>query len=81
MSQSIAVIPHCHSYLHGQDVLRAEYPRGVDVVYESVGGDMFRAAVDGLADRGRLVVIGMMGAYSEGWPPSNHPGLAEKLLW
>ena len=64
-----------------QDVLRKEYPRGIDVVYESVGGDMFKAALDGLADRGRLIVIGMMGAYAEGWPLSTHPGMAEKLLW
>ncbi len=42
---------------------------------------MFRAALDGLADRGRLLIIGMMGAYAEGWPPSTHPGLCEKLLW
>jgi NADPH-dependent curcumin reductase CurA len=42
-------------------VLRAEYPRGVDVVYEGVGGAMFEAAVENLADRGRLLVIGMMG--------------------
>uniref|UniRef100_A0A7R9V375 Enoyl reductase (ER) domain-containing protein n=1 Tax=Chlamydomonas euryale TaxID=1486919 RepID=A0A7R9V375_9CHLO len=43
-------------------VLRREYPRGVDVVYEGVGGSMFDAALSGLADRGRLLVIGMMSA-------------------
>ena len=42
---------------------------------------MFRAALDSLADRGRLIVIGMMGSYAEGWPLSTHPGLTEKLLW
>ena len=42
---------------------------------------MFKAALDNLADRGRLIVIGMMGSYSEGWPPSTYPGLTEKLLW
>ena len=75
----------CYSTLlllpSAQDVLHEEYPRGIDVVYESVGGDMFKAALDGLADRGRLIVIGMMGAYAEGWPLSTHPGMAEKLLW
>eukprot|EP00967_Tisochrysis_lutea_P036270 scaffold43638_cov22-Tisochrysis_lutea.AAC.1 len=44
-------------------VLKAEYPRGIDVVYESVGGDMFSAAVAALAPRGRLIIIGMMSAY------------------
>ena len=43
-----------------QSVLKAEFPRGVDVVYESVGGDMFDTAVGALAKRGRLLVIGMM---------------------
>jgi NADPH-dependent curcumin reductase CurA len=41
-------------------VLRKEYPKGIDLVYESVGGDMFRTAVGALADKGRLVIIGMM---------------------
>jgi len=39
-------------------VLRAEFPKGVDVAYESVGGEMFDAALASLAPRGRLVVIG-----------------------
>jgi NADPH:quinone reductase-like Zn-dependent oxidoreductase/short-subunit dehydrogenase len=63
-------------------VLRAEYPKGVDVVYESVGGDMFDTAVNALAPRGRLVVIGAVSQYAGGWSaPSSHPGLTEKLLW
>ncbi len=41
-------------------VLKREYPRGVDVVWESVGGDMFSVVLDALAPRGRLVIIGMM---------------------
>ncbi|KAG2501548.1 hypothetical protein HYH03_000055 [Edaphochlamys debaryana] len=61
-------------------VLKAEYP-GVDVVYESVGGDMFATAVDALAHKGRVVIIGMMSSYGSGWAPGTYPGLAEKLLW
>lgn len=62
-------------------ILKAEYPKGLDLVYESVGGAMFDTCVNALADRGRLIIIGMMSRYGEGWPPSNHPGLPEKLLW
>lgn len=62
-------------------VLLTEYPRGVDVVYESVGGDMFAACVDALAPKGRLIIIGMMSKYKDGWSKSNFPGLTEKLLW
>ncbi|KXZ55591.1 hypothetical protein GPECTOR_2g1141 [Gonium pectorale] len=64
-----------------KEVLKREFPGGVDVVYESVGGEMFEVAVNALAPRGRLVIIGMMSAYGSGWAPGNYPGLAEKLLW
>ncbi len=46
-----------------QAVLRSEYPKGVDVVYEGVGGAMFDNALNGLAPRGRLIIIGMMSQY------------------
>uniref|UniRef100_UPI00398EB66F prostaglandin reductase-3-like n=1 Tax=Pristiophorus japonicus TaxID=55135 RepID=UPI00398EB66F len=44
-------------------VLRKEYPEGMDVVYESVGGDMFKLAVNHLAVKGRLLVIGSVSSY------------------
>ena len=45
------------------DVLKKEYPSGVNAVYESVGGEMFEAGVRGLAKHGRLVVIGFITGY------------------
>jgi len=62
-------------------VLRTEYPAGIDLVYESVGGDMFQTAVNALAKKGRCIVIGMMSTYKSEWPPSQNAGLPEKLLW
>lgn len=44
--------------------------QGVDIVYESVGGDMFKTCLGALAKNGRLVVIGMMSQYGSGWKPS-----------
>jgi NADPH-dependent curcumin reductase CurA len=41
-------------------VLKKEYPRGVDIIYESVGGEMFDLCLNALAVHGRLVVIGMI---------------------
>jgi len=38
--------------------MNALYVAGVDVVYESVGGEMFDTAVNALAMHGRLIVIG-----------------------
>jgi NADPH:quinone reductase-like Zn-dependent oxidoreductase len=45
------------------DVLRKEYPKGIDVVYESVGGDTFNTCVKNLAVGGRLIIIGLIASY------------------
>lgn len=44
-------------------VLQKEYPKGVDVVYESVGGEVFNTCVKSLAKRGRLIIIGFISNY------------------
>lgn len=46
-----------------QDVLKAKYPGGIDVVYESVGGETFNTCVKNLAVRGRLIIIGFITNY------------------
>ena len=62
-------------------VLKAEYPKGIDLVYDGVGGSMFEAAVSNLAVGGRIIVIGMIGGYTKGWPKSKHEGVNELLLF
>lgn len=54
--------------------------QGMDVVWESVGGDMLQTCVRSLAVKGRLIVIGMMSQYASGWAPSTQKGVAELLL-
>jgi hypothetical protein len=44
-------------------VLKEEYPKGVNIVFESVGGEMFDASVRSLAVRGRLITIGFISEY------------------
>ncbi|KAI5661072.1 hypothetical protein M9H77_20395 [Catharanthus roseus] len=65
-----------------KNVLKKEFPKGVDIVYESVGGDMFDICLNALAVYGKLVVIGMISQYQgeHGWKPRNYTGLCEKLL-
>ncbi|KAI3809839.1 hypothetical protein L1987_19439 [Smallanthus sonchifolius] len=65
-----------------KNVLKKEFPKGVDIVYESVGGDMFDICLNALAVYGRMVVIGMISQYQgeHGWKPRNYTGLCEKLL-
>jgi NADPH:quinone reductase-like Zn-dependent oxidoreductase/short-subunit dehydrogenase involved in D-alanine esterification of teichoic acids len=61
-------------------VLKTEYPKGVDLVCELVGGEMFTTSLNALAPGGRLLIIGAVSQYSTGWKPSTHVGLPEKLL-
>jgi NADPH-dependent curcumin reductase CurA len=45
------------------EVLKAEYPKGVDLVFETVGGDMFKTAVNNIAPLGRIIVFGYISGY------------------
>jgi prostaglandin reductase 3 len=55
------------------EVLKKEYPRGVDIVFESVGGEMYETCVNALATHGRLIVIGAIAGYedSSAWKQVN----------
>jgi NADPH-dependent curcumin reductase CurA len=46
-------------------VLKKEYPKGIDLVFEGVGGEMFDICVNNLAIGGRVVVIGFISEYQE----------------
>ncbi|KAK9805373.1 hypothetical protein WJX73_007858 [Symbiochloris irregularis] len=61
-------------------VLKKEYPKGVDIVWEGVGGAMLETCVRALAIKGRLIVIGMVSQYASGWEVSQLRGLPEQLL-
>ncbi|XP_036607401.1 prostaglandin reductase 3 [Trichosurus vulpecula] len=63
-------------------ILKREYPEGVDVVYESVGGEMFDLAVNALAVKGRLIIIGYISGYQTptGLSPVQAGTLPGKLL-
>ncbi len=64
-----------------RDVLRSRFPKGVNVVIEMVGGDMFDTCVKALAVSGRLLIIGAMSQYSTGWKAKQaSEGLVERLL-
>ncbi|KAJ8012614.1 hypothetical protein DPEC_G00044690 [Dallia pectoralis] len=62
--------------------MRKEYPQGVDVVYESVGGATFDLAVNCLANKGRLIIIGFISGYqtASGIPTIRGGTLPVKLL-
>lgn len=62
--------------------LRKEYPQGIDVVYESVGGSILELALNCLAKKGRLIVIGFISGYqsASGIPAFRAATLPVKLL-
>jgi prostaglandin reductase 3 len=47
-------------------VLKSEYPKGIDIIFESVGGKQYDTALNALAVRGRLIVIGAISEYESG---------------
>jgi hypothetical protein len=61
-------------------VLGDRYPSGVNLIYESVGGELFDVCVDALARYGRLISIGYVSEYKEGAKAVNQERIYTKLL-
>ena len=65
-------------------VLKEEYPKGFDVIYECVGADVFDTCVNSLATKGRLILIGFVAGYESaaGFVPlkTATPALVSKLI-
>lgn len=62
-------------------VLKAEYQDKLNLVFEMVGGDFFDAAVDNLAEFGRLVICGCISEYQSGPVEVQQARIYHKLLW
>jgi NADPH-dependent curcumin reductase CurA len=63
------------------DVLTTEYPRGVDIAYDSVGGEVFDTFLEHLAMRGRLVISGHTSDFDKPVEDVLHPRIYRKLYW
>jgi NADPH-dependent curcumin reductase len=55
--------------------IRQACPDGVDVYFDNVGGDVLAAAITSLAPHARIVLCGMIDAYSMDAPPAHGPFL------
>lgn len=62
-------------------VLAKEYPRGIDIAYDSVGGEIFDAFLDNLAMRGRLVISGHTSDFDKAIEDVAQPRIYRKLYW
>ena len=58
------------------EVMRLTGDRGVDLVFEHVGGELFQKGLDSLGKDGRLVICG--GALRRGRPVRHHPVLPRR---
>jgi len=61
-------------------VLKEEYKKGVDVVYESIGGDMFKTCMKHLAKFGRLIIIGQITTYQDGAAGDTFSAAANSMM-
>jgi len=61
--------------------LKDEYPDGVDLIFEQVGGTTFDTCVDNVARRGRILICGFISEYQNGPQEVLAPRIYHKLLW
>ena len=64
-----------------RDVLAREYPKGVNIAYDSVGGEIFETFLDHLAMRGRLIISGHTSDFDQPDEPVLQSRLYRKLYW
>lgn len=62
-------------------VLARDYPRGLDIAFDTVGGAVFDAFLDNLAVRGRLVVSGHISDIDRPVEPVLQPRIYHALYW
>jgi len=63
------------------EVLKAEYPDGIDLVFEQVGQETFDTCVDNIAIRGRILICGFVSEYTSGPQEVMEQRIYHKLLW
>ncbi len=63
------------------EVLKKEYPNGINLIFECVGKQTFDICVDNLAMRGRLIVVGFISDYGKNPEQVQQSRIYGKLLW
>ena len=62
-------------------ILKQEYPQGINLVFECVGKQLFDTCVDNLAIKGRLIVVGSISEYSQNPEQVLQPRIYHTLMW
>lgn len=64
-----------------REVLTREFPQGIDLAYDTVGGEVFDAFVDHIAFRGRLIISGHTSDFDKPIEDVLQPRMYRKLYW
>jgi NADPH-dependent curcumin reductase CurA len=62
-------------------VFKREYPKGINLVFDCVGKQVFDACLENLAIRGRLVVVGFISEYGKNLEEVMRPRIYAQLFW
>ena len=62
-------------------ILKQEYPNGINIIFECVGKQVFDSCIDNLAIRGRLVTIGYISEYAKNVERVLQPRIYHQLMW
>ncbi|MER3493205.1 MAG: alcohol dehydrogenase [Mastigocladus sp. ERB_26_2] len=62
-------------------VLKNQYPNGINLIFDCVGKQVFDTCVENLAIRGRLVVVGFISEYGKDLEQVTQPRIYHKLFW
>ncbi|BCL39235.1 zinc-binding dehydrogenase [Nostoc sp. MS1] len=62
-------------------VLKQEYPKGINLIFECVGKQVFDTCVDNLAIHGRLVSIGHISEYGKNVEQVTQARIYHQLMW
>ncbi len=60
--------------------IREEFPDGVDLFFDNVGGDVLDAALLGMADHGRITMCGAISGYNEADPPPGPTNIRQTVV-
>jgi NADPH-dependent curcumin reductase CurA len=64
-----------------EQVLKSEYPNGINLVFDCVGGQVFDTCVENLAIRGRLIVVGFISEYGKSGEDLTQSRIYHRLFW
>ena len=62
-------------------VLKQEYPKGINLILDCIGKEVFDTCVDNLAVRGRLVTIGFISEYGKDPEIVTQPRIYHQIFW